>query len=145
MFESCLKKQEEVKKLFAPCTNLEDRYQLIIDLGRKQTPLPPEDKIDQTRVIGCQSNMFLKAYLQNNRCQFLTESDALISAGLGVLLTLVYSDEPAETVLKCPPSYLDELNIRASLTPGRANGLASLYLRMKQEALKMYMSQQTNK
>lgn len=140
MFETCLKKQEEVKKLFSSAASIEDRYQLIIDLGRKQTPLLPEDKTEQARVIGCQSNMFLKAYLLNNRCQFQTESDALISAGLGALLTLVYNDEPPETVLKCPPTYLDELNIRASLTPGRANGLASLYLHMKQEALKMYMA-----
>lgn len=144
MFESCLRKQEEVKALFVACSSLEDRYQLIIDLGRTQEPLQSEDKTEQTRVKGCQSNMFLKAVLENGLCHFKTESDALISAGLGVLLTKVYDKESPETVLKCPPTYLDELNIRASLTPGRANGLASLYLKMQQEAVKILMTLKTS-
>ncbi|MBS0656292.1 MAG: SufE family protein, partial [Verrucomicrobia bacterium] len=46
----------------------------------------------------------------------------------------IYSGESPETILKCPPSYIEELGILRQLTPGRANGLASLYLRMKQEA-----------
>ncbi len=141
MFDSCMSKQDQVKSMFQACVNLEDRYQMIIDMGKKQSSLDPHEKTELTRVQGCQSNMFVKSFLRDGLCIFETESDALISAGLGVLLTMVYSGEPPEAVLKCPPLYLDELNIRASLTPGRANGLASLYIRMKQEALKMYVEQ----
>ena len=75
---------------------------------------------------------------------FEAEADALISAGLAALLTQVYSGETPETILKCPPTYLDEIGISASLTPNRANGLYSIHLRMKQEALKLLMKKDLN-
>ena len=139
MFESCLERQKAVKDLFTDCRTLDERYQRIIDLGKTQKPLAPQDKTEENFVQGCQSLMYMKTICTEGRVYFETESDAIISAGLGILLVKVYSGEEPETILKCQPTYLDELNIRASLTPGRANGLASLYLRMKQEALKVYM------
>lgn len=143
MFESCLKKQEEMRLLFSGCTTLEERYQKIIDLGRTQRGLLPEWKQEAYRVQGCQSNMYLRVEYVDGKCLFETDSDALISAGLGVLITRVYSGETPEVVLKCPPRYLEDLQIQASLTPGRVNGLASLYLRIKQEALKICMGTST--
>lgn len=141
MFENCLKKQEMIRQLFQDCTTLEERYQKIIDLGRTQTGLESHWKQEEYRVQGCQSNMYLRSEYVQGRCLFVTDADALISAGLGVLLTRVYSGEPPEVVLKCPPTYLEDLKIQASLTPGRVNGLASLYLKMKQEALKMMLKE----
>lgn len=139
MFESCLKKQEEVKKLFAAAPTAEEKYQLIMDLGKKQIPLLPEEKTEENRVQGCQSLTYLKTYLKDGKSYFQTESDALLSAGLGQILTMVYSGEHPEVVLKCPPTYLEELGIPASLSPSRASGLASIFTRMKQEALKHYL------
>ena len=81
--------------------------------------------------------MFLRAYLNAQEIVFEAEADALISAGLAALLIQVYSNELPEVVLKCPPNYIDELGISASLTPSRANGLYSLHLQMKQQALKL--------
>ncbi len=81
--------------------------------------------------------MYLHSFLLEDKIFFEPESDALISSGLAALLTQVYSGETPEVVLKCPPTYLDELGISASLTPNRANGLYSIHLRMKQDALKM--------
>ena len=140
MFDSCRAKEEEVKKLFASAVSAEEKYQVLMDLGRRQVPLAPEDKTDENRVHGCQSITYLKATVENGKSYFQTESDALISAGLGQILTMVYSGEAPEVVLKCPPTYLEELGIHASLSPGRANGLASIFTKMKQEALKHYRS-----
>ena len=69
--------------------------------------------------------------------RFRAESDALISAGLAVLLVRVYDGETPETMLKCPPTYLEELGIPGSLSPGRAVGLVSLHRRMQQEAVRL--------
>lgn len=140
MFESCRAKQEEVKKLFAAASTSEEKYQLLMDLGKRQTLLNPEEKTEERRVRGCQSVTYLKATLENGKSYFQTESDALISAGLGQILTMVYSGEEPEVVLKCPPSYLEELGLYTSLSPGRANGLASIFKRMQQEALQQYCS-----
>jgi cysteine desulfuration protein SufE len=140
MFESCRVKQEEVKKLFASAASPEEKYQVLMDLGKRQVHLAPEDKTEENRVHGCQSITYLKATFENGKSYFHTESDALISAGLGQILTMVYSGESPEVILTCPPTYLEELGIHTSLSPGRANGLASIFTKMKQEALKHYIS-----
>lgn len=140
MFESCLEKQAHVKAMFEAISSPEERYQKLIELGRALPPLATVDKTAENLVQGCQSTMYLKSTLSNGLITFEAEADALISSGLAALLVAVYSEETPETVLKCPPSYLDELGIGSSLTPNRANGLYNIHLRMKQDALKLYMS-----
>lgn len=134
MFTSCINKQNKIKDLFNLYRSQEERYQKIIELGR-QLKLKSEFKKPENIVKGCQSIVHLHSYLENNQLFFEAESDALISAGLAAILILVYSGETPETILKCPPTYLNELGITASLSPSRANGLHSIHLRMKQEAL----------
>ena len=141
MFKSCLEKQEQVKAIFFACTTEEARYQKLMGLGRRLLPLSTSDKTEENLVSGCQSKMYLSNHLEGNKVIFHAESDALISAGLAAILIMVYSEELPETILKCPPVFLKDLGIDASLTPGRANGLYSIHLRMKQEALKLYMKQ----
>jgi len=137
MHESCLEKQNKIKELFKACSSDEAKYQKLMEMGRNQPPLPPEDRIPDNLVRGCQSQLYLSSKLEGDHVVFCAESDALISAGLAALLVNVYSGETPETILKCPPTYLDELGINASLSPNRANGLYSLHLRMKQDALKL--------
>lgn len=141
-FESCQQKQEEVKKFFENCLTVESKYEKIIEIGKTQCLLSSKFKTDEYLVRGCQSRMYLVSHFVNDKVYFEAETDAIISAGLGILLIRVYSGESPETILKCPPSYLEELNIPQTLTPGRANGLASIYLRMKQDALRYYMQSQ---
>lgn len=145
MFESCQQKQNEMKQVFADCKSTEEKYQKIIDLGRDNPAIPDPFKTGEFRVTGCQSLMFLHSELRDGLMYFEAEANALISNGLAVLLLRVYNGESPEAVLKCPPSYLEELEINSSLTPGRANGLASLYLRMQQDAIKLYSQSLQNK
>lgn len=142
MFESCLEKQQKIKDLFLSCPTDEAKYEKIIELGRRLPPLSADDKTPENLVKGCQSQMYIHSYWLNDTIIFETESDALISAGLAALLVHVYSGEPPESILKCPPAYLDEIGISSSLTPNRASGLYSMHLRMKQEALKMLVERE---
>ncbi len=138
MFESCLKKQQQMKELFLACSTDEAKYEKLIELGRQYSASFNETyKTKENLVQGCQSQVYLHSSSSGENILFEATSDALISAGLAALLTQVYSGETSETVLKCPPTYLDELGIRTSLTPTRANGLYSIHLRMKQEALNL--------
>lgn len=141
MFNSCLEKQQQIKDIFLACASEDAKYEKIIELGQQQVPLADIYKTNENLVKGCQSQMYLRAYWVDDKVMFEAESDALISAGLAVLLTKVYSGESPEVILKCPPTYLDELGIQASLSPNRANGLYSIHLRMKQDALKMIVEQ----
>lgn len=142
MYESCIEKQNSIKTLFAQCATEELKYQKIIEMGRKLPRLDPSYKIPENIVKGCQSTMYLRAYLNQDKVFFEADSDALISFGLAAILMQVYNNETPETILRCPPDYLETLGISASLTPSRANGLYSIHLRMKQEALKFLLQQQ---
>lgn len=135
MYESCLEKQTKIKKLFENCRDEEAKYGKIIQMGRELPPLPLEAKIPSNLVKGCQSSLYLTSRYEKGLIFFEAESDALISAGLAALLLQVYSGESPEVILKCSPSFLEELGITGSLTPNRANGLYSVHLRMKQDAL----------
>lgn len=139
MFESCLEKQQQMKQLLTICPSEEKKYEKIIEMGKNLPPLAIQDKIPENFVKGCQSTMYLKSRLEDGKVYFTADSDALISAGLAAILLQVYNGETPETILKCPPTYLEELGINASLSPSRANGLYSIHLRMKQDALKLYM------
>lgn len=136
MHETCLQKQDEVLKIFSTCQNEEAKYQKIIDLGHQLPRLEPQYKVPENIVKGCQSIMYMRTWVENGCLNFLAESEALISSGLAAILIKVYSGETPETILKCPPDYLEKLGISASLTPSRANGLYSIHLRMKQDALR---------
>lgn len=144
MFDSCLAKQNLIKEQLEACKTEESKYAKIIELGRQLPRLTEEHKTPANLVKGCQSQMYLHAYLSENAVIFEAESDALISAGLAALLIRVYSGETPEVILKCPPSFLDELGINASLSPNRANGLYSMHLQMKQEALRLLMQKESS-
>jgi cysteine desulfuration protein SufE len=138
MEESFQKKCEEIKKTFAPLTT-EERYQTLIEMGRSLPPFPEELKTQDRIVFGCQSTLYLNTTSQDGKLFFQAHTDALISAGLAALLITVYSNEPAEVILKCPPTFISELGISATLSPSRSNGLSHIHLRLKQEALRFLM------
>lgn len=135
-FNACLKKQKEVKLFFQNCSSPEQTYQKIIELGHKLPSFPASLKTPENLVSGCQSVMHLHSSYENGVIVFSASSEALISRGLAALLIRVYSQEPPEVILTCPPLFLEELGIHQTLSPSRANGLANLFLKMKQEALK---------
>lgn len=141
-FTSCLEKQRKVKNIFERFTSDEEKYAKIIECGKLLLPLPLGLKTEENLVHGCQSKMYLHSTLVMGNVLFQAESDALISSGLAWILIEAYSDEPPEVILKCPPSYLEELGIGASLSPSRANGLYSMHLRMKQDALKLLLKKE---
>lgn len=135
MSYSCASKQEEVKKLFTSCKTPEDRYELIISLGRKIPPMNPLEKTLKNLVDGCQSKLFLHARYNEGVLEFEVDSDALISKGLAAILLNLYNKESPESIIKNPPTVLAELDIFSSLSPTRAHGLKSLYLKMQKIAL----------
>jgi cysteine desulfuration protein SufE len=139
MFESCLEKQAKMKERFAGCSSEELKYEKLIAMGKELKGLPVEEKIPTNLVSGCQSIMYVSSVYRDGKVFFTGDSDALISAGLASILIDVYNGEAPEVILKCPPTFIDELGIGASLTPSRANGLYSIHLHMKQKALKFLM------
>jgi cysteine desulfuration protein SufE len=135
-FASCLNKQASVEKLFRDCTSADQKYQKIIAMGRELPNYPSMHKTAQHIVLGCQSVMYLYSYLEQNKVRFLVHTEALISAGLAALLILAYDNESPQVILKCPPRFLDTIGLQNLISPSRANGLSSLFLKMKQESIR---------
>jgi cysteine desulfuration protein SufE len=134
----------ELKKRFALLLTPDARYELLMQMGRELPPFASEWKIPENQVPGCQSILYLKTTLQEGRLFFAASSDALISAGLAALLIALYSGQTPEEILLKPPTILEELGIYASLSLNRSNGLNSIHLKMKREALQ-YLKTLTKK
>lgn len=122
--------------IFKDKSDSESKYLTIIELGRNLPNLEPEYKSAITKIDGCQSTTYLYSYFDHNVLHFKAESDALISSGLAALLIMAYDKQSPEIIINNPPHFINDLGIHASLSPTRSNGLAQMYLRMKDDALK---------
>lgn len=132
------KRHAEVLSLFTSC-DPSKIYEKIIEIGRKLPSAPREIEIEANLVSGCQSIAYLSiAQTPEGLLSYRLQSEALISKGLGALLLAAYDNAPLELILLYPPLFIQELGLHKSLSPGRSNGLASLYARMKKEALRLY-------
>jgi cysteine desulfuration protein SufE len=135
-------KISSLKLLFQDCKTKEAIYQRIMELGKRLSPFPSNERKPENLVPGCQSIMYLNSYMKEGKIYFEAESNALISSGLAYLLCYAYSGETPETVLKSAPQFLDEMGIYSSLSLNRSNGLSQLFLMMKKASLNFLIKSQ---
>jgi cysteine desulfuration protein SufE len=102
------------------------RYQYIIELGRKLPPFPVDWTNDAHRVPGCQSQVWLEATDRDGRLFFAGASDAAIVSGLVALLLRVYSGRPADEILATDPGFLRDLGLVQALSTNRGNGVEAM-------------------
>ena len=113
----------------------EDRYQLLIDHGRKLAPFPSHLRDDSHRLHGCQSVVYFAAERDpSDIVTFKAESDAAIVQGLVALLLRVYSGRPAAEIRETEPKFLAEIGLDSHLSATRKNGLASMLRAIKSAA-----------
>ena len=140
MDDSQVAKAEEVRDAFATFDDWADRYQFLIDLGKKLPPMDPADKTEETRVKGCQSNVWLVAQPVpgTDRIEFVADSDSSIVKGLVAILWRVYSGQPADKILSYDiEKLLADLELDQHLTMNRRNGLVGMVQRIKSLAGQM--------
>ena len=112
-----------------------DRYQLLIDLGGEQEPLPAEYKTDNNLIEGCQSRVWLQADYVDGKVLFRAESDALIVKGIVSLLIKVYSGHTPDEILDNEPYFVEAIGLKEHLSPTRSNGLLAMIKQMRLYAL----------
>ena len=145
MSEEIKAAQKEILEEFAPLDNWEDRFEQIIQLGKRHGDLPDELKQDKFKVKGCQSQVWLIPEMKNGRIHFEATSDAMIVRGLITLLMRVYNDRDSADILSTPPVFVEELGLNQHLTQGRANGLASMIEQIRLYAMAFSQLQQSSK
>lgn len=118
--------QRDVIEEFGLFDNWMDRYQYLIDLGKRLPDFPEQDKTAQNKVSGCQSQVWFTAENRNGRMHYRAISDAAIVSGLIALLLRIYSDKPAEDIVSTPADFVEALQLQQHLSATRSNGLASM-------------------
>ncbi|WP_255505342.1 SufE family protein [Alkalisalibacterium limincola] len=111
-----------------------ERYQYLIDLGRKLPPFPEELKTEDHRLLGCQSMVWIVPGGDRSRMTFQAVSDSAIVSGLIYLALRVYGGRPAEEILATEPDYIERIGLSRHLSPTRSNGLAALLASIKDSA-----------
>ena len=103
-----------------------DRYQYLIDLGRRLPEFPEELRTEENRIRGCQSQVWFVAEEKDGRLEFRAVSDAAIVSGLIALLLRLYSGRYPQDILDTPPDFVTALQLESHLSPTRSNGLSSM-------------------
>lgn len=128
--------QAAIREEFAFFGDWAERYQYLIDLGRKLPDLPAEWKVEDNRLQGCQSLVWIVAEGDADRLVFHAISDSAIVSGLIYLALRVYSGRSAREILATEADYIADIGLAKHLSPTRSNGLTSLlgFIRDKAQA-----------
>lgn len=127
---------ESLKEEFQNFSDWEDKYKHIISLGKSLAPMKEEHKIDENKVKGCQSQVWLFAELDSDKkVIFTADSDAAIVKGIVSILLQVYSGSTPSEIIATKPDFLDEIGLRQHLSMSRANGLSSMVKQISMYAL----------
>jgi len=118
--------QAAIAEEFAFFGDWSERYQYLIDLGRKLPPFPDAWKTEEHRLHGCQSMVWVVASGDAARLDFAAASDSAIVSGLVYLALRVYSGRGAAEIAATEPDYIAAIGLAKHLSPTRSNGLAAL-------------------
>lgn len=127
--------QDEVIEEFSEMSDWMDRYQLLIDLGEEQAPLPAAEKTEQNLIDGCQSRVWLVCDEHDGILTFRAESDALIVKGIVTLLIRVLSGHTPDEILNAELYFIEKIGLTEHLSPTRSNGLLAMVKQMRMYAL----------
>lgn len=128
--------QDEVIEEFEGFSDWMDKYQMLIDLGNEQEPLPEKYKVESNLIDGCQSRVWLQADLTpEGKIHFQAESDALIVKGIVTLLIRVLDNQTPNDILTADLHFIEDIGLKEHLSPTRSNGLLAMMKQMKLYAM----------
>ena len=126
---------EELIENFAFFENWEEKYQYVIDLGRKLEPLEDKYKTEEWKVKGCQSQVWLVPEIKSNLFNFKGDSDAILVKGIIAIVLMIYNDKSAEEIKNVDVvKIFATLGLEENLTPSRRNGMMSMVARIREYA-----------
>ena len=127
--------ENEIVEEFALFDSWDDKYEYIIDLGKKLAPLDDQHKIDINKVKGCQSTVWLVSEFRNGKVFYKAESDAIIVKGLISMLIRVLSGHSPDEIIDAKLDFIKQIGMTTHLAQTRSNGLLAMVRQMKNFAL----------
>jgi len=130
-------KVNEYKKTLSMFPNPQEKYQYLIEQAKKSEEFPVELRIDEFKVNGCQSQVWLVPEEKNDKLFFKSDSDALIAKGLVTLIASIYSDQTADEIAESTIDLMEEFELGVILSPARRNGAFSMLKTIKEFSQKL--------
>ena len=127
---------------FAFFSDWTQKYEYIIELGKDLPLLEEQFKIDDYRIKGCQSQVWLNASADGSKVVYKADSDAIITKGIVAMLIQIYSGIEAAEIVQHELNFLDKIGLKEHLSPTRSNGLVSMVKQMKLFALAIQQREQ---
>lgn len=127
--------EKEIVENFSLFDSWDEKYEYIIDLGKKLPALEEEHKKDENKVRGCQSTVWLVAAYKDGLVEFKADSDAVIVKGLISMLIQVLSGHTPDDIIQAKLGFIDRIGMTTHLAQTRSNGLAAMVKQMKNFAL----------
>lgn len=126
--------EQELMDDFSMFETWEDKYEYLIDLGKKHSPLDPSFKTDDYKIKGCQSSVWIHSSYKDGLVYFEGDSDAVIVKGLVSLMIMVLNGQAPKDIVDAPLAFIDSIGLSSHLAQTRSNGLRAMIKQMKLEA-----------
>jgi cysteine desulfuration protein SufE len=136
--------EEEIVEDFSLFDTWDEKYEYIIDMGKKLKPLEDEHKKEENKIKGCQSTVWMVSELKDGKVFYRAESDAVIVKGLVSMLIRVLSGHTPNEIINAKLDFIDKIGMKQHLAQTRSNGLLSMVKQMKLDAT-VYLAQQATK
>jgi cysteine desulfuration protein SufE len=127
--------ENEIVEEFALFDSWDDKYEYIIDLGKKLPVLEEKYKLDENKVRGCQSTVWLVADYIDGKVYFKADSDAIIVKGLISMLIRVLTGHTPDEIIQASLGFIQQIGMTTHLAQTRSNGLLAMVKQMKNYAL----------
>ena len=137
--------EQEIIEEFSLFDSWDDKYEYIIDLGKKLPVLEDQHKKDENKVRGCQSTVWLVADYKEGKIYFKADSDAMIVKGLISMLIRVLSGQTPDDIVNAKLDFIREIGMMSHLAQTRSNGLLAMVKQMKNYALAFKLKQAVNR
>lgn len=135
--------EEEIVEEFSLFDSWDEKYEYIIDLGKKLPALEEVYKKDENRVRGCQSTVWLVGEHREGRVYYKADSDSVIVKGLISMLIRVLSGQPANAILEAQLGFISQIGMTTHLAQTRSNGLLAMVKQMKNYAMAFKVKENT--
>ena len=132
--------EKEIIEDFSLFESWEEKYHYIIELGQKLLPLDEKFKMEENKIKGCQSSVWLNSYEKDEKIFYEADSDSTFVKGEIALLIKVLSGQRPEDIVTAELRFIDTIGLRQHIAITRANGLANMIKQMKATA---FIFQQT--
>ncbi|MFZ1800440.1 MAG: SufE family protein [Chitinophagaceae bacterium] len=134
--------ENEIIEDFSLFDSWDEKYEYIIELGKKLPPLNPKYRTVEHTVKGCQSTVWLGSEYKDGKVFFEADSDAIIVKGLISMLVRILSGHTPDEIINAPLDCIKVIGMASHLAQTRANGLLAMVKQMKNDALAYKISKE---